>query len=424
MTISKYRLFFILFSLMIMSGLNSIESSASQQRSETIAAVVNEEAITHSDMSRRMRLIIVGSNMPDTQQTREKMAEQVLNSLIDESIRLQEANRLNIKITDDNIKAAFAKLAEQNRMTSEQFVKTLEKAGVDPRTLFAKIKAQLSWELVIQKHLRPQVKVNEQNIKAVIDRLKESAGKTEYRLAEIYLPISNAKEKANVSQLANQLIKQMTNPQNPVPFPAIAHQFSQSATAANGGIKGWVIEDTLPPEHLSALEDIQTGEFTKPIYTEDGYTILALLEKRKVQAPVEENDTIVSVTNLTVSGKNVKKYSEKLSKEIKGCLSIREIAHNDPQNLSIESMDNIRVGSLSKEIRNIVMELDIGEISNPIVTGEHKISLYMLCSKSSPKNQGLNEDKIAERLGLKRLNALQQRYFRDLKVTAFIEKRI
>lgn len=399
-------------------------SFAETKRHETIAAIVNDDAITHSDMERRMRLIIVGSRLPDTPDTRKKMAGQVLSSLIDESIRQQEAKRLNIKINENDIKAGFAQLAQQNKMKPEQFIQALQSSGVDPRTMFNQIKAQLSWNGVIQKHLRPQVNISERDIKAVVDRLKESAGKIEYHLAEIYLPFAEASEEPNVRQLANQLVLQMTDAKKPSSFPLIARQFSQAATAANGGDKGWVIEDTLPSEHLAALKEIAAGQFTKPVRTEDGYTILAMLQQREVTAAVTQDDAIVSVVELTVKGDDAEDDAMRYSEEIKGCLTIREIVSKNPDALSIKTMENRRLGSLPKNALKSVKSLDIGQISMPVETYGDTYALYMMCSKDTPKQQGPNEEDIVKRLGTERLNSLQRRYFRDLKATAFIEKRL
>ena len=72
-------------------------------RSEGIAVIVNDDAITVSDVNDRMRLIVSSSGLPNTSDIRNKLMPQIIGSLVEEQIRLQEARRLNLDITPQEI---------------------------------------------------------------------------------------------------------------------------------------------------------------------------------------------------------------------------------------------------------------------------------------------------------------------------------
>src|SRR2546423_879453 len=55
-----------------------------------IAAVVNDEVISAYDLAARIHMVAVSSSLPDTPEVRQKIAGQVLRSLIDEKLQLQE----------------------------------------------------------------------------------------------------------------------------------------------------------------------------------------------------------------------------------------------------------------------------------------------------------------------------------------------
>src|SRR5687767_5693097 len=55
-----------------------------------IAAVVNDEIISVFDLVSRIRMVMMSSNIPDTPETRQKIAPQILRGLIDEKLELQE----------------------------------------------------------------------------------------------------------------------------------------------------------------------------------------------------------------------------------------------------------------------------------------------------------------------------------------------
>ena len=83
-----------------------------------IAAVVNDEVISVFDIATRMRMIMISSGIPDTPETRQRIGSQVLRSLIDERLQLQEAKRQNVTATDNELKLAMSR--SRSRTTSNR----------------------------------------------------------------------------------------------------------------------------------------------------------------------------------------------------------------------------------------------------------------------------------------------------------------
>src|SRR5277367_1435150 len=81
-----------------------------------IAAVVNDEVISVSDLASRIRMVMLSTSIPDTPQARQRLAAQVLRQLIDEKLQIQEAKHKNITATDAEIKKAIATIERQNNM--------------------------------------------------------------------------------------------------------------------------------------------------------------------------------------------------------------------------------------------------------------------------------------------------------------------
>ena len=70
---------------------------------QSIAAVVNHEVISVYDVLERMKLVILSTDLKDTPETRQRLLPLVLRSLIDEHLQVQEADRLNLKVSDEEI---------------------------------------------------------------------------------------------------------------------------------------------------------------------------------------------------------------------------------------------------------------------------------------------------------------------------------
>ena len=144
--------------------------AGAQSRTETIAAVVNEDAVSVSDVMDRLRLVMASSGMPDSQEMRERIKPQILSVLIEEKLKLQEAERMEIEVGEEEIVQGFASIAGQNNMSPEQFQMLLRKEGVSKSSLEDQIRSQIAWSRVIQMRLRPQV---DQRIQDCTERLND-----------------------------------------------------------------------------------------------------------------------------------------------------------------------------------------------------------------------------------------------------------
>src|SRR5216684_2732446 len=112
-----------------------------------IAAVVNDEIISIFDVVSRMRLVMISSNIPDTPQ---RIGPQVLRSLIDEKLQLQEAKRQNVTATDDEINKALGQIEQQNNMKAGQLNEFMKARGIDRGSLVDQLTAGIVWAKLIR----------------------------------------------------------------------------------------------------------------------------------------------------------------------------------------------------------------------------------------------------------------------------------
>lgn len=258
------------------------QQAAKSQQAEGIAAVVNSDAITMSDVYDRMKLMIVSSGMPNTPDIQERLKNQVLNMLIEESLQMQEARQASITITPEDVAGGLATIAKNNNLELDRFRAMLEKDGIRIRTLENQVRAQLAWGRVVQRKLRKQVDVSEGDIDERQRFLESSIGKQQYQVAQIFLPLDSGQPEAEVQALAQRLTREIT--ERRAPFPQVAQQFSQEAAAARGGDLGWVQEGELPDPLNEVLAGMKEGDLSDPVRTISGYHIILLRGKRIVSA--------------------------------------------------------------------------------------------------------------------------------------------
>ncbi|MGD1878604.1 MAG: peptidylprolyl isomerase [Kiloniellaceae bacterium] len=242
------------------------------------AAVVNDDVISVLDLAMRVQLAVIAAGVQDSQDVRRRLTPQVLRSLIDERLQMQEAKRLDISVTDEQVAGALEQISQQNNMTEGQFLTMLRNRGVIPTTLIDQIRAQIAWQAIIQRRLRPNVVITPEEIEEVASRLSARRGSIERRVAEIFIPVESTAKEAEAQANANRLFEELRRGAN---FAGLARQFSQSGTATLGGDLGWVPDGELDEALNTVLTQMGPGEVSVPVRTIAGFHILYLRDIRK-----------------------------------------------------------------------------------------------------------------------------------------------
>lgn len=123
--------------------------------------------------------------------------------LIDERLKLQEAKRLGLKPPEDRVKQIFSEIAQRNKMTPKQFAAQLRRTGASAESMKARFRAQLAWNLVINRRFRRLVSVSQRDIDQFIDRSGDDKSVT-VRLQKVTIPVA-----ANLEQ--RDLAKRMSD---------------------------------------------------------------------------------------------------------------------------------------------------------------------------------------------------------------------
>ncbi len=389
---------------------------------ERIAAVVNDDAISFTDTEARFRLALVSSNLPDTPEVRQRLMPQVLRSLIEERLQLQEAKRLNISAPDQEVKDALAKIAEQNRMQRAEFDNFLNAHNVPISTLMAQVRSGLAWNKLVQRKLRPQVFVSDEEIDAVLERVRANAGKPEYLTAEIFLAVDTPSQDDDVRRTGEHLVDLM---RQGAPFSAVARQFSQAAGANTGGDLGWIQAGQLADDLNKALMQLQPGLVSPPIRSASGYHILMVRDMRTISAG-DPNETQVHLMQMTFPLGSPAERAAQISRardiasKIKGCDAFdSEIKANR----NGADMGSLKVGELPPDLARLVSALPIGQPSQPL-GNERQAIVVMVCERKTTDTSLPNRDAVHANLGNERIDQLQRRYLYDLRRAAYVDIRM
>lgn len=246
-----------------------------QVTSQRIAAVVNDDIITTQDLLERIELAVIASGLPDDPEAKRRIAPQALRGLIDETLQLQEAKRLNVSVADDEIAQAFGTVAERNGMLPEQLRAFLSQRGLSSDVLARQLRAQVAWIKVVRSRLRSKVVVTNEQV--ALAAKSGPAGEEQVRLAEIVLPVYSPEQESEVQRDARELVAAVTEGAS---FEELARQFSVAPSATAGGDIGWVPASALVPELQSIVSQLEEGEVSEPIRTPAGMHLIQLRDRR------------------------------------------------------------------------------------------------------------------------------------------------
>ena len=395
---------------------------------ESVAAVVNDDIISTYDLVQRMRLLSITAGIQPDENTLPQLQREAMRSLIEERLQIQELRKVekehktDIVATDADVDAELTEVAKGNNLTGDQMLAQLRSAGVGPETLREQIRAEVSWQGYIRGRYGSRLRIGQDQIKAVQEQLTISAGKPQYQISEVVIDPSRVGGVDNAIQGAGQLIGQI---QQGAPFPAVARQFSSSATAANGGDAGWVGAGEMPAEVELALEQLRPGQISRPIVTDDGVYIIALRDKR-----AGSNVALVSLKQAAVplaadaSPEEVQAAAaqlEALRPLVTGCADL-EAKAADVQGVMAGDLGEAEVAGLTEGFQTAVATTPDGQLSQPVRTNAG-LHLVMVCGRRQSGAQIPTAQQIESRLVGQQLSMISRRLLRDLRGTATIEQR-
>jgi peptidyl-prolyl cis-trans isomerase SurA len=412
---SSFRRSFVLAALAL-----AVTLTAATAQTLRIAAVVNEDVISVYDVNERIRFVLFSAGIPDTPEARRQIAPQVIRSLIDEKLEMQEAKRLNITIDQHDYQETISHLENQNHLPAGKLFDFISAKGINPKTLDNQIRATLMWGQVVRRRAQGHVVVTDEEIKEAHDRIVANMKKPSRLVADIFLavdaPEDDASVRANIEHLRQELL-------GGAEFVGLARQFSQDASAQQGGDLGWVPQGQLDPELDRALDHMKPGDLSEPIRTAAGYYLVLLRDER---APGASNDPEIGLMNVTIPAgpghANAADELRRLAQTVSGCDDFARSVHEADSAAKVGTL-KAKLSEMSPNVRSIVANLPVGHISDPLPVGSG-VQAVMVCSRQGGEAVLPSLDQVGRILTAQKLEQFSQRLLRDLRQTAFIDLRV
>ena len=375
------------------------------QQLEGVAATVNDEPITYSDVRERAQMFLLSLGSQPTQEQIQQLANQALEQLIDEKLQLQEAAEYEVEVTDTDIANSIEGIARQSGLSREDFLNQLLQAGISPKSLEDQTRADIAWRRIMGGLYGSRIRISPTQINDQMKRMETSASKEQYQISEIFLFAPDEATKQQALEVAGTLKQQL---EEGAPFQLAAQRFSSAPTSAAGGDMGWVTVDDLDEPLANAVSALQGPGLTDPILTESGVYILQVRNK---QDP-SQTTSRVDLVRLTVNDGSDKALSEAAA-SVETCDALEALAEEDA-NLRAAKLTGLNVADLGPEGRSMVEQTPVGQRTDIFATSG-TLAVMFICSRNQDVANMPTRDQMEERLFGQQHGMISERSLRKLR---------
>jgi len=246
-----------------------------------VVVIANGSPITAYDIEQRTKLITTSTHKTPTRQ-------EVLQDLIDDRLKITKAKSYGFEVPETEVDQAFANMAKNQQLTPQQFTQVIERAGISPTTIKARVRAELTWSQLVRGRYSASLEIGESEISKALSERKDGQGDvagyiyTLYPVMILVPPGSSAAVMEAKRREAENLRGRFVSCNEGLAFSralrdvAVREPISRSSA-------------DLTPQLREVLGSIQVGHLTTPESTAQGLQMFALCDKKesKTDSPLK-----------------------------------------------------------------------------------------------------------------------------------------
>ena len=308
----KFKLFSILLTLILyFQILNALENK--------ILFKIDNEIITTLDIYEEIKFLKTFN--PEINNLDEKeLFEISKNSILKNTIKKIELNKFveELKVDDKFLsKLIVSKYSKIGIDSLEKFEIILKNKNLDVKLIKEKFSIELIWNDYIYKKFYNKIVVDRKKIEKEILNNPIQENQRELLLSEINFSVANKIDfKDKYEKILSDLEK--------IGFQKTAIKHSNSDSASNGGLIGWVKEDNLNLAIKKIISSLRIGQISKPIRTTSGFIILKIEDEKEYSTNLNINEKIEEIIKFQTNNQ-LSQFSNMYFNKIKKDLTINDL---------------------------------------------------------------------------------------------------
>ena len=262
---------------------------------DRVVAVVNNEVITWSelykmmdnDASEQMKALKEDERM----KVYKKNESLFLDKLIDFRLQVQEARRIGMNVSPDEVKEAVENIKKKYSINDQVFEESLKKEGLSLEEYKKSLADQILVSQFINRQIKNKIVISNKEVNNYIAANKLSVNDNEaFKLRQIFfkMPKDDADKKA-VAEKADLVEQKLKSGED---FSKLAAEYSEDPSGRSGGDLGYVKRELLAKEFIDVLSRMKTGDVSQPFWTDRGLHIIKLDEREAPKTEEELRETV------------------------------------------------------------------------------------------------------------------------------------
>lgn len=407
----------------------------SQQSADFIVAVVNSEPITNNEVRRELeKALQLASQQGRPQAASEALAKQVLDSLIDQKVQLQQARETGIRVDEAAIDVAEQSVARQNQVDVAELHKRLAADGVTVSQMRGLLRDQLTLSRLREREVESRVRVTDQEVEEYLGAqpVNVSPENLQINLAQILIAVPENANAAQVATLQAKGQRALARARAGDDFAALVKEFSDASEGAQSGQLGLRTANRYPPLFLEATQNLAVGGVSDVVRSGAGFHILKVIEKISPSLPTmavtqsRARHILLRLSPSLTEAQALAKLSVFKRDVVAGKANFANLAREFSQDGSAAQGGDLgwaSPGMFVPEFEDVMNRLEPSQISDPLVSrfGVHLIQLMERRKVAlSPREQ---RDTVRAMLRDKKLDPAFSAWAEGLRARAYIEFR-
>lgn len=353
---------------------------------DRVLVIVNDEAITQWDLNEERRILLAQMEASKiTPPPKDVLDKQVLERLIVQRVLLQYAKETGIRVDDTTVERTILRVAEENKLSPDEFRKALEREGLPYANYREDIKREITIQRVRDREVDSKVTVSDAEVNNYLATVASQAGgEDEYLLSHIYITVPE-QASPDVLQASRKRAEQaLADIKSGKDFAQVAAAYSSASDATSGGNLGWRTRARLPSVFADVVAKMRPGEVSNVLRSSSGFHIVKLVDERNRNQPTVVDQTharhILIKVNEQTSEADAKAKIDRLRDRLVAGANFEELARSnseDASNAKGGDLGWLSPGDTVPDFERAMDQLKVNEISQPIRTpfGWHLIQV-------------------------------------------------
>jgi peptidyl-prolyl cis-trans isomerase SurA len=253
---------------------------------ERIAAVVGDEIVLESEVNDAARPFLEQiAALPDAAQRAQRTAavrREVLKSMIDDKLLVQQATELKLSVSSEEIDRAIEQLKREYKLTDAQLQEELHKTGQSIASYRQNTRKEILKYRVINIAVGSKVNPSDADVESYYERHMKTGSNIQVKVSHIFISIPENADAAKVLEREEYAKKILARARAGEDFATLAKELSEDqATRKDGGDLGYFGKEMGLPKPVEELVfSLKVGELGGPVRGNQGFHVVKLMDRR------------------------------------------------------------------------------------------------------------------------------------------------